>query len=139
MDRIRRISTPLGPVVLASDGGALTGLWFEGQRHFGAGLSAKRADREEVCPPVFGEAARWLEIYFGGGIPDFTPPLSLSGTPFQRKVWACLLTVPYGERISYGELARMLDRGTADGRMKCSRQRPCRLMQISISPAVRSL
>ena len=105
MTRIHRYASPLGPVTLASDGRTLTGLWFDGQRHFGAGLSP---DPEECSLPVFGEAVRWLDVYFGGGIPDFTPPLSLSGTPFQTAVWSALLTIPYGETVSYGELASML-------------------------------
>ena len=108
MTRIHRYASPLGPVTLASDGRTLTGLWFDGQRHFGAGLSP---EREERSLPVFGEAVRWLDVYFGGGIPDFTPPLSLSGTPFQTAVWSALLTIPYGETVSYGELAAMLKPG----------------------------
>ena len=106
MTRIHRYASPLGPVTLASDGRTLTGLWFDGQRHFGAGLSP---DPEECSLPVFGEAVRWLDVYFGGGIPDFTPPLSLSGTPFQTAVWSALLTIPYGETVSYGELAALLN------------------------------
>ena len=105
MEFTRRCASPLGGITMASDGTALTGLWFDGQRHFGAGLSP---DPEECSLPVFGEAVRWLDVYFGGGIPDFTPPLSLSGTPFQTAVWSALLTIPYGETVSYGELASML-------------------------------
>jgi len=97
--------SPLGGITLASDGEALTGLWFDGQKYFAAGLDA---DREQAALPVFGQTARWLDIYFGGGEPDFTPALHLSGTPFQLAVWDMLLTVPYGRTVTYGGLASAL-------------------------------
>ena len=97
--------SPLGGITLAGDGDALTGLWFDGQKHFGAGLGE---DWEERSLPVFAEAVRWLELYFGGTVPDFTPKLALRSTPFRRSVWELLLTVPYGGTVTYGELARRL-------------------------------
>lgn len=111
MDYLCHIPSPLGGLTLASDGEALTGLWFDGQAHFGAGLSDERKERPL---PVFDEALRWLSVYFSGREPDFTPPLRLRGTAFQRAVWQELLTVPYGRTMSYGELARRL--GTASAR-----------------------
>ena len=102
--------SPLGPVTLASDGDALTGLWFDGQRHFARGLEACREERDL---PVFRETVRWLETYFAGDVPGFTPPLALSGTPFQRRVWAALLEIPYGQTISYGALAQRLGAASA--------------------------
>ncbi len=111
MDCLCRVPSPLGGLTLSSDGEALTGLWFDGQAHFGAGLSD---DYEEKPLPVFDEALRWLSVYFSGREPDFTPPLRLRGTAFQRAVWQELLTVPYGRTMSYGELARRL--GTASAR-----------------------
>lgn len=102
MDYRFSLDSPLGKLTLASDGEALTGLWFEGQKHFAAGLS----DAAEERPlPVFAETARWLELYFAGDAPDFTPPLRPSGTPFQREVWALLRQIPYGGTATYGELA----------------------------------
>jgi len=103
MDCICVYASPLGGITLASDGEALTGLWFEGQKHFGAGLSAEYAERRL---PVFDDACRWLDLYFGGGKPDFTPPLRLRGSGFARAVWAELLAIPYGGAASYGEIAR---------------------------------
>ena len=97
--------SPLGGVTLAGDGDALVGLWFDGQKHFGAGLGE---EREERSLPVFGEAVRWLDLYFGGKTPDFTPKLALRSTPFRMDVWDLLLTVPYGRTVTYGELARRL-------------------------------
>ena len=103
--------TPLGPVLMSSDGEALTGLWFVGQAHFGAGLSPAAAAGE--CP-VFRETEAWLERYFGGAVPEGRPALAPEGTVFQRAVWDALLTLPYGQTTTYGELARHL--GVASAR-----------------------
>ena len=57
---------------------------------------------------VMAEAIRWLDIYFSGATPDFTPSLHFSGTPFQMEVWNILQTIPYGETMTYGEIASIL-------------------------------
>ena len=93
-------------ITLASDGRVLTGLWFDGQRHFGSTLSAQR--KECASLPVFEETRRWLDIYFSGHKPNFTPSLLLQGTAFQKHVWVALLSIPYGQTVTYGELARRL-------------------------------
>ena len=96
------LDSHLGGITLASDGEALTGLWFDGQKHFGAGLSG--AAREQRLP-VFEETERWLQLYFEGHEPDFTPDLRPAGSPFQQEVWELLRQIPYGETVSYGALA----------------------------------
>ena len=103
MDYTWHVSSPLGGITLASNGEALTGLWFDGQKYFGSTLSA---DHEARLLPIFEETERWLGIYFSGQAPGFTPKLHLSATPFRLAVWNCLLAIPYGETITYGELAR---------------------------------
>lgn len=110
MDYIGRYQSPLGGITLGSDGDALTGLWFDGQKYFGAGLSG---DAEERELPVFAQARRWLDIYFSGRSPDFTPPLRESGSPFRLSVWAVLKEIPFGETVTYREIARRIarDRG----------------------------
>ena len=105
MDYVWHYDSPLGGITLASDGSALSGLWFDGQKHFAATLGAEREEREL---PVFEQTARWLDAYFAGRVPDFTPPLHLIGTPFQKAGWELLLTIPYGETRSYGQLAACL-------------------------------
>ena len=105
MEYTEGYGSPLGEILLASDGEALTGLWFVGQKHFAAGLEETHEEREL---PVFDEARRWLDLYFAGQRPDFTPPLRPRGTAFQRRVWRELSTIPYGETRSYGALARAL-------------------------------
>lgn len=102
MDYTWRYDSPLGPITLASDGAALTGLWFEGQAHFASTLDAIREAR---ALPLFDEACRWLDTYFSGAAPDFTPALDPRGTAFRRKVWALLQAIPNGQVVTYGMLA----------------------------------
>ena len=102
MDWISAYDSPLGRVTMASDGAALTGLWFEGQKHFGAGLSPE-AEQKQL--PVFDCAVRWLDLYFSGRDPGFAPPLAPRGTAFQRTVWDELLRIPFGATVTYSQLA----------------------------------
>ena len=99
-----RLSSPLGRLLLVSDGEALCGLWFEGQRHFPASLEAE--ERPELA--VFEKTRAWLERYFAGKAPELNVPLRPDGTAFQRAVWELLREIPYGETRSYGELAAAL-------------------------------
>ncbi len=105
MDFIYHYPSPLGEITLASDGDALTGLWFDGQKYFGSTLSGECGERSL---PVFDQAADWLDIYFSGRAPDFIPPLNPQGTPFRRSVWEILLTIPFGRTVTYGEIAAEL-------------------------------
>lgn len=104
--------SPLGKIMLASDGHALTGLWFEGQKYFGARLDL---DYEEKNLPVFERTEQWLIRYFDGKVPDFTPPLAMKGTPFQKEVWMQLLEIPFGKTTTYAKIAARIarDRGLA--------------------------
>ena len=95
-------NSPLGKITIASDGAALTGLWFDGQKYFGDTLPEQPEIREL---PVFIETKRWLDIYFEGKAPDFTPPLSMETTTFRNAVWEIMLTIPYGRTLTYGEIA----------------------------------
>ena len=76
-------NSPLGGITLASNGNELTGLWFDGQRYFGDTLSL---ETEEKYLPIFGQTILWLDIYFSGKVPNFTPPLALLTTPFRKLV-----------------------------------------------------
>ena len=97
--------SPLGGILLAADDVGLTGLWFDGQKYFARGLSNERIAQET---PILTEAKRWLDIYFTGKEPDFTPPLHPIGSAFRRSVWEILLQIPYGQTATYGEIARQL-------------------------------
>lgn len=100
---IHAYESPLGRLLLASDGEAVTGLWFEGQKHFAAGL-AENAEEKDL--PVFRLADWWLDTYFAGKKPNDVPPLRLSGTAFSRAVWEELLLIPWGQTVAYGEIAK---------------------------------
>ena len=91
---------------MASDGNVLLGLWFDGQNHFGNTIATQASLHVEL--PVFDATRQWLDAYFAGTIPQAMPPLMFRGTAFQQHVWAELLTVPYGQTVTYGELARRL-------------------------------
>ena len=101
----QQYDSPLGGMLLAADEIGLTGLWFSGQKYFARGLPAERTERST---PVLTEAKRWLDLYFSGREPDFIPPLHPAVSAFRRAVWQILLQVPYGQTITYGEIARQL-------------------------------
>lgn len=104
-----KIQTPLGEMLAASDGSALTGLWFEGQKHFAAGLNLPG---EAKKLPLFDEVKRQLEDYFNGSLRRFSVALRPHGTPFCQSVWNLLEEIVYGETVTYGELATRLNAET---------------------------
>lgn len=107
MEYTNEYVSPLGKILLASDGHALTGLWFEGQKYFAAKLER---DHEEKDLPVFAQVAEWLALYFNGKNPAFTPPLTLKGTPFQKEVWEAMLAIPFGQTTTYAKIAAEIAR-----------------------------
>ena len=119
--------SPLGPLLLVGTGEALTGIWLPSGRD--------RRDPEPSwieSPRAFREAVRQLDAYFAGKLRQFDLPLAPGGTPFQQRVWQALLGIPYGETVSYGQLARSIDRpsafravGSANGQNPLSIVVPC--------------
>lgn len=107
MTSIWRYKTPGGfsDLLMNSDGEFLTGLWFEG-----SGDASKHTTLcEEKELPAFQETCHWLDIYFSGQCPDFTPQYRISGfTPFRQEVIEILKMIPYGETITYGEIAAII-------------------------------
>ena len=111
------LDTPIGRLVLESDGDVLIGLRLPNDRRH-----SRRRDVDDV-PPVLKETASQLDEYFAGERTEFELPMELDGTAFQREVWTELTRIPYGKTISYGELARRVGRpngpravGQANGR-----------------------
>ena len=98
-------TSPIGGITLASDSEALTGLWFDGQKYFPHKLISESTEAEL---PIFTETVKWLDIYFSGKEPDFTPTISLNTTSFRKAVYDILLTIPYGQTMTYGEIAHIL-------------------------------
>lgn len=124
-------ASPLGDILIAADSKGLTGLWFVGQKYFASTLESEPADvtAEAIhgSDAVSGEAGMgandpangaasavlqrtwaWLNAYFAGKDPQFTPPLHMLGTGFQREVWCELLSIPRGATASYGDIAARL-------------------------------
>lgn len=102
------ISTPIGDLLLAGDKDALHQVCFQNGPH------PTRPDESwEQSDRPFKEAIRQLNAYFNGKLTEFDLPLVPEGTAFQRKVWRALQAIPYGETISYGELARRIRQPTA--------------------------
>ncbi len=107
MDYIYHYDSPFGGITLAGSGEALTGLWFDKQKYFANTLSD---EYEQKNLPVFEQTVRWLDIYFSGNAPDFTPPLDIRTTDFRRIVCAIMLTIPFGKTMTYGEIADRIAR-----------------------------
>jgi methylated-DNA-[protein]-cysteine S-methyltransferase len=93
--------SPVGPLLLAADAHALRGVYFQGGPH---PFTPPREWRHEAAR--FTDVAHELAEYFAGERRVFTVPLAMEGSEFQRSVWRALTAIPYGETISYGELAR---------------------------------
>ena len=96
--------SPLGPLLLTSDGIAMTGLYLKPTGDLIRGAGAARGD--DVTP--FAAARVQLAAYFAGQLREFDLPLAPRGTPFQQRVWAALREIPYGSTLSYGEVARRI-------------------------------
>lgn len=95
--------SPIGPLTLASDGTHLTGLWIQGQRHFARNHSGP-LKRDDL--PVFRDTALWLDRYFAGDpVSPAHLPLKTEGTAFQKQAWNILRTIPYGQTMTYGQIA----------------------------------
>lgn len=105
MQYISHYRSPLGNILLAADEIGLTGLWFEGQKYFALHLDKEHEEKEI---PLFEKVKQWLDIYFSGKEPDFTVPIHFTGTDFQNEVWEILCTIPYGQTMTYGEIAKQI-------------------------------
>lgn len=102
MDFTYHYSSPLGGITLASDGTHLIGLWFDGQKYFADTL---QNPVQEESLSIFKDTCRWLDLYFSGKEPHFTPPITMRTTPFRKQVWEIMRQIPYGHTMTYGEIA----------------------------------
>ena len=97
-------NTPIGKVVIQSDGANLTGLWFTGQKYFGLDKSAVECEL-----PIFAKTKELLNAYFMGKNIDFKQiQLKTKGSKFQELVWNILKNIPYGKFMTYGEIANQI-------------------------------
>ena len=99
--------SPVGLMTLASEGEALVGLWIENQKYFASTAPIERLEKDNL--PVFISVKKWLDRYFAGENPKISElPLAPMGGEFRKKVWEILCDIPYGETITYGEIAKKL-------------------------------
>ncbi len=124
---VTTIESPIGPLTLTAEDGYLTGLHMHDQRHAPTHVSG--AVRDDAW---FADIIGQLRAYFDGQRTEFQIPMKLDGTDFQQRVWTQLCAIPYGETISYGELARRVDNpkasravGLANGRNPIAVIVPC--------------
>lgn len=92
-------NSPLGLLTMTSDGESLKELYF----------SDRPVEVESPAISILEETRCWLNCYFNGEKPDFTPQVAPSGTLFQRQVWSELMSIPYGEMVTYGDIARRIN------------------------------
>lgn len=95
--------SPIGNILLASRGSRLCGLWFYGQKYFPEDFTV--SDKTSAVPDPVVSAERWLDLYFSGIEPGFTPDIEITGTDFEKKISRLLLEIPYGTTMSYKDLA----------------------------------
>lgn len=102
-----RYPSPIGMLTLACDGAHLTGLWMEGQKYFGGAIPEPMTERDDL--PVFRAAKNWLDRYFAGQKPEISElPLHPIGGEFRQEVWKILCEIPYGEVVTYGDIAKKM-------------------------------
>lgn len=97
--------SPISKILLACDNIGLTGLWFEGEKYYANNLDTKHKEMEHS---IFEKVKLWLDIYFSGKEPNFTPPIHMIGSSFRIAVWEILCQIPYGKTITYGKIADII-------------------------------
>ena len=100
-------ATPLGRMLMESDGESLTCLKFWPEEQI-----LRPGEDGKGSSPVFEQTESWLNRFFAGQDPGPLPPLKVEGTEFQRQLWLLLAEIPYGRLTTYGELARCLEART---------------------------
>lgn len=99
--------SPVGAITLACDGDNLVGLWMEGQKYFGDTMPEAMTENDDM--PIFDTVKKWLDGYFEGKQPNiFELPLAPIGGEFRQGVWRILCEIPYGEVITYGDIAKKM-------------------------------
>ena len=118
MHYLNHYESPLGTMTMASDGEHLTGLWFDGQKYDRSTIDGNAELKPHL--PVFTQTAQWLDAYFEGSDPGFTPPISVEGSDFKKMVSSIMLSIPFGATSTYARIAAEVARRT--GRTHMSAQ-----------------
>ena len=103
MHYVSHYESPLGAMTMASDSEHLTGLWFDGQKYDRSTISDDAVLRPHL--PVFTQTSQWLDAYFGGTDPGFTPPIRVEGSDFKKMVTSIMLSIPFGATSTYARIA----------------------------------
>ena len=104
MQNYCKYQSPIGEILLAADGENLVGLWFVDSKY----CPDVPLPERYACTKILSQAIEWLECYFQGNEPNFTPLIKLFGTKFQLAVWKILCAIPYGQTTTYGNIAKQL-------------------------------
>ena len=105
MKYINYYNSPLGKIFMRGDYFGLTDIWFDGQKYYRDNLDFYGVKKNML---IFEEGKRWFDIYFSGKVPNFIPKINLIGSVFFLSVWEILCEIPYGEIITYGDIARKI-------------------------------
>ena len=110
MQALSHYASPLGKILITADDAGVTGLWFQDQPNAKQRPQVERTitDESPEADAFCDQTKHWLDIYFSGQEPEFMPPLHLGGTPFQLAVWQILRQIPYGQTMTYGEIAQLI-------------------------------
>ncbi len=106
--------SPIGILTIISNGESITWLGIKGQKYFTHDLDALSLD---VTLPIFTDTVKWLDIYFSGEKPNFTLPLAPQGSSFRQAVWKILCNIPYGEVVTYGDIAKIIAKQSGKEKM----------------------
>ncbi len=96
-------ASPIGEMLIVSDGETICGVWFYGQKHFKSTVVEKTVQDDNLS--IFKQTKQWFEDYFNGKNPQINFQLKPEGSKFRQKVWKILSEIPYGETLTYGEIA----------------------------------
>ena len=96
-------ASPIGKILIVSDGEAVCGVWFYGQKHFLSSIDDEIIEKDDLA--IFDKVKRWFDDYFDGLNPKIDFKLNPHGSEFRLNVWRILLEVPYGKTVTYGEIA----------------------------------
>ena len=116
MSYINHYQSPIGHITMASNGEALIGLWFEGQKYFGYTVNIKMAENNKL--EIFKNTKNWLDRYFTGKRPEISElSLAPAGSDFRKNVWQILCKIPYGKVCTYGDIAQIIAKEQNIGKM----------------------
>ncbi len=113
-----KYSSPVGKITLACDENNIVGLWMDGQKYYGDTIPEKMVEKDDL--PLFKAAKKWLDRYFKGEKPNISElPLAPIGGEFRQDVWQILCEIPYGEVITYNDIAKKMAVKRNKQRMSC--------------------